>query len=425
MKKVIACFIACLMIFASLSFSASAEGGVIYSGDIDWSAESIVVSVSADTLVSAEVFNRIINLPQGKTVEFKSAYGSIFVPTGVYFEALDGYVSVGALYGGDHYEDISSTIDARTDYDIDFKAFAVISPCYFPEGTKISFNLGDEFAGKIVDVLDFNYFLSDLTRVSESTVSETGVTEMIAYNNESVIVCSAKLMNEYAVSVTVNGEGGSATPEGIQTVFEGESVTISFKADEGYVIKRVLKNGEEFEINADSTEAEISFTVTANSVFSVEFEKKAFVPVEVIVEKEQSTKPEEPQAEEKTAFSGIALLGSTGIIIIVVAAVLLLFALAVIIIIIIIIVAAKKKKKRKKLAAEAAKQASEQASAVEAEEAVKAATVAEVEAEEPEVTEAVPADVDAQPEEETKLCAQCGANLSNNDAFCSNCGAKQ
>ncbi len=406
--------------------------------DVDWTAENIVIPVSSSEPVVDEVFHKIAAIPEGKFVEFKSALGSIFIPTGrlMYFVETS-YMNVGDIVGGNRYENIRSAMQLRGEENTNFAAFGFLASCVFPSGTEVSFNLGEKYANSTTQVFDYDDDLKYVYSKAEVGVSETGVTERIVYDNESVLVCALNEAIRYSIYISANGEGGSVSPEGVQSVIYKDSLEVNAKADEGFVIKRILVDGAEIEIEKNLTDYTHSFSeVEANHTFSVEFKEKEAEPVTIIVNVDDDIDVD-PTDESKTELRPIAIF------LIIVGVLLLLFGLLIIIIVIIIVAMRKKKKKRERLAAEnvAAANVAPAAGAAEenaensnpeivegsvADDAVCAAAAKDASecADESDGANdeapAVAADVS-----EFKFCSNCGTKLEPNSEICHNCGNKQ
>ena len=247
--------------------------------DIVWTAPDIVVDITDGKSVRREVFNKIATLKgAGKYVEFVSANGSFFIPYGANAEGSATHVNltVMPLVSGETYNTINAAINAASG-GAEYKAFYFNTGVVLPEGTLVSFNLGNGFANGNAVMLLYNSANSGFfTKENAQTplpVSANGISGKYAYDNEGILICTKDIIGGHSITSSVVNEGGSINPEGKVSVNKGLSKTFYITAQEGYVIKQVLIDG----ISAEAAIGQRIFNhtfenVSSDHTISVEFE---------------------------------------------------------------------------------------------------------------------------------------------------------
>lgn len=446
-----------------------------------------------------------------KTVEFKSDYGSVNFPLDYLTpEVAEAFPSVMPLEDEEIVKQLENEIASRTDKRIEYKAFDLGFEIEMPEGTTVAFVLGEDFADFTVDVLEFDVINNDIREISEVSVGSDGITEEIPYNGEKIILCSKKVISAYLIEVSVKGEGGYVTPSGKQSVKVGEEAEYYISADEGYVIRKLIIDGEELKKAEGLGKYTYKFTdVQEEHTLEVEFEEEN-VGVNVTVSEVESKTSD---ISEK-AVAVAAEKEKDGVLILLIILPIIVFVLAISAAVVIVLISRDREKKKRakqrleaekasellaeeearmaketekrnaeiaalKLSAERAaaervakqkaeaaakaeeerlaaeKQAKEnlseeekakmfaeeaaekeilaQAAAAEASKLAAEALASEVAAKkamEDAVIEAQSAkeaadSLKALPSDKSKICRQCGTKLSEESAFCHNCGEKQ
>lgn len=155
----------------------------------------------------------------------------------------------------------------------------------------------------------FNFKKSSTPKATESvlpTVSSTPITVTVKPSTPTATVAAASSAPEvrtYSITVTA-GNGGRVSPSGLVTANEGESVTFTAIADDGYELR-------ELKVDGQSIGAQYTYTFmdlrTSHSLYAV-FQKKA----------EPSPSPEaSPEAtpeqtpETESTSSDLILVGPT------------------------------------------------------------------------------------------------------------------
>ena len=246
--------------------------------DIVWTAPDVVVDITNGKMIRREVFDKIATLSgAGKYVEFVSVNGSFFIPYGTKVEGSATHVnlSVMPLVSGETFNTINAAINAASG-GVEYKAFYFNTGVVLPEGTLISFNLGNGFANGSAVMLLYNSansgFFTKENAQSPLPVSANGISGKYAYDNEGILICTKEIIGGHTITSSVINEGGSINPEGKVNVNSGLSKTFYITAQDGYVIKQVLIDGVPADEAVGQRVYNYTFeTITENHTISVEF----------------------------------------------------------------------------------------------------------------------------------------------------------
>ncbi|MBO5914400.1 MAG: hypothetical protein J6Q72_03545 [Clostridia bacterium] len=253
--------------------------------DIDWNAAQITVDISGGKFVDRAVLDKIGTLSgSGKYVEFKSESGTVYFPYGGKSEGSASSVnlSVNPLVSGALYDIINGAINSASGGTASYKAYSFNFGITAPEGTLVSFKLGNEYVGSSAVMLLYNsatssFFTKDNASEPLATLSD-GTSGKYAYDNEGIVVISKETIGGITIEATVSTEGGAINPAGVATVYKGGYKTYYITAQEGYVIKSVRVDGNEI---SDAIGQKIySYTfedIRENHTINVEFEADATV----------------------------------------------------------------------------------------------------------------------------------------------------
>ncbi len=264
--------------------------------DVDWDAENIVINVTNETPVLPEVFERIQNLSgDGKFVEFKSANGSIYIPYGEK-SVVGASTNMAISVIEDAPDDLVKLLAEGSSY----KVVSISAGAIFPQGTKISVNLGKEFARK--DIMLYEYKSSSLDSKEFLKVNSDGVSDKYSYNSQSTLVFANRQFN---VEITSNG-GGAITPFGNLVYIDGTKMRISVEASEGYYIKSISVNGVLKEIDENEEKQIVALSITSDHAVDVKFALKENAPAD------ESSKADDSSAsdgnEDEGGFNPVPVL---------------------------------------------------------------------------------------------------------------------
>jgi len=162
----------------------------------------------------------------------------------------------------------------------------VVEENYFIGQQEVEFLVGDEYNGETLKVFQ----LLDGEVIEYTGVVVDGVLTIVVDELSQFMV---EAPSDEARIITVNtGEGGTASPNGDITVREGDDRRIVFLPDAGYVIDKVLLDGEEVEITGNYLDLEdISEDHTVDVTFKeAEPEQKSYA-VRVIANEHGSADP--------------------------------------------------------------------------------------------------------------------------------------
>ena len=265
--------------------------------DIDWNTYPIRKDVSGKKVL-LEVFEKISNMPKdGSYVEFYNEHGSIFVPCGVQINTTSAAATMSfeCLENGNVFENIRQAFVDVNSADVPFKVYSFNVGMALPEGTLVSFKLGDKFASSTAMYLLFDsgsatdkfYANSDIPPESDAL----GNSGKFSYNGESVVIISKEFPGKYTVNtVVLNGVGGTVEPNGAVEVPIGQDCTVVINAADGYTIKQITVNG----VAIVDAEGKQSFTkeifdIKENYTIEVEFKSETVVsvPDDVITNEEK------------------------------------------------------------------------------------------------------------------------------------------
>ena len=197
-----------------------------------------------------------------KYVEFRSANGSIFIPYGK--ESVVGAstnMAIGVLSD-------PSGLSALLAADAKYKVLSVSAGAILPEGTKISVNLGKDFASE--NIMLYEYKGTSLAAKESQLVGTNGVSPKYSYNNETTIVFANR---QFEVSISSNG-GGAITPYGDLIYVDGTKLKVELSASEGYVIESIKVNGQLREIEENLTEYTLPMIVSESYAIDIKFTLK-------------------------------------------------------------------------------------------------------------------------------------------------------
>lgn len=234
----------------TISFKSEEQGDesdAIGVDDIDWNAKPIVVKVYGNKPVKREVLEKIATLNEnGEFVEFRSDYGTIYIPCGKRAEGTSKTVNlwVSPLTRGILYDIIDTAIKTASGEDTLYKAFSFNVGMTLPEGTEVSFLAGAEFIGSEAVMLLFNSsdstFFTKENAALPMQVDPDGVVGRFAYDNEGILICTKDVISSITITATALNEGGFINPEGVATVERDSTHTYYISSKDGYVIKQIL-----------------------------------------------------------------------------------------------------------------------------------------------------------------------------------------
>ena len=257
---------------------------VIGVDDINWNSERIIVNIRGGKKVAPEVFEKISDSDtDGRIVEFASELGTVHIPMGKQFvgdlEKAD--LRLRQVTDSKTLKSIKETIESKTGANIEYKALAFNFGIELPKGTFLTFNFGNTFAGYTVDVLEFDAQNKKFVSKGAVVFDSTGVSGKQDYNNEEILLCSKKVAPTFTIESIIKNDGGNINPLGKQTVKLDSACSYSISANSGYVIKRLLVNGNPVSEAAGKNSYIYSFKAIENLTIEVEFE-----PVEYTAEEE-------------------------------------------------------------------------------------------------------------------------------------------
>ncbi len=282
--------------------------------DIDWAASSVRVDVTDGSKVLLEVFQKIASLEpgDGKYVEFVSANAVIYVPYGGASVGSSAAVdmSVSEITSGDSFNAVKTAVEAAGAISVQYRIYSFNVNVVLPQDTKVAFKLGSGYVNsEIVPVLfDLsNHKFSRKNPIDQITVvSGEGVTDKITYSNENLMICAKEYFIKHSIESAVLTENGTITPVGLKEVSDGESVTYAMSSNEGYVIKKVLVDGQIVPNAVDISTFTYSFdNVTADHTIKVEFGK---VEVQEPVSSEAESVPVENPNDGESDNTTIVIL---------------------------------------------------------------------------------------------------------------------
>lgn len=225
------------------------SANIVTAEDIDWFANPVVVDVTGEKTVSKEVFQKIETLSGKKYVEFRNENGTVYIPYGAKTVGDDEhtYFEIIALNGGDLYKSIEDAIKTNGKQDVAHIIYSISINRELPEGTLVSFNVGESFKGSNVamylyDSAKSSFYLKD--NASESVaVADTTAGKFEYGNNDGVVILAKDEFSKFKVTSTVTKHGGMIDPNGETEVKLGENFIYQITAQNGYKIDRVVVDG--------------------------------------------------------------------------------------------------------------------------------------------------------------------------------------
>lgn len=251
----------------------------ITADDIEWGAERTVVDISGGKRVMRDVFDRIASLAgENRFVEFRSEGGTLYIPYGGAFggEFESADLSVTELTSGALFESIKNAVSAASEAEIVYKTFSFNTGIELPEGTMVSFNLGEQFSGSSAVMLLFDsanakFFTKDNADAAVS-VSADGVSGRYFYDNEGVVICSKSIPGEFVIEASVVNYGGTITPSGATRVSLNSDCSFLITAYDGFSIKQILIDDQPLEgVEGLSKYTHVFERVGVNHTIKVEF----------------------------------------------------------------------------------------------------------------------------------------------------------
>lgn len=227
----------------------------ISAADIVWSADRIIVDVSGGKRVMRDVFAKISTLPAGenKFVEFRSKGGTFYIPYGGTFgsgfESAD--LSITELTSGALFDSIKNAVAAASEAEIVYKPFSFNTGIELPEGTMVSFVLGEQFTDStavmlLYDSANAKFFTKDNAETALAVESD-GSSGKYFYDNEGVVICSKNIPGEFVIEASVLNHGGTISPNGAARVSLNSDCSFLITAYDGFSIKQILVDDQPLE----------------------------------------------------------------------------------------------------------------------------------------------------------------------------------
>lgn len=217
--------------------------------NIDWNASEIIVDISENTLVNAELFNQLSVKAHDKKVIFNGKGYSWSFEAGSDFpkEDFDFNLLIGK-------EKVDSTVitaleNKMIQNNIQGFEYEVIKTCgvSLPSEATITLNLKSTLFEKELDYLFYDdktgKFSSVFNSVNESklTVGDSGKVSF-KYNGNKYLILVVSSSSKFKIEVIV-GEHGSASPRGTSTVLINTTQNIQISPDPGYMVEDIIVNG--------------------------------------------------------------------------------------------------------------------------------------------------------------------------------------
>ena len=253
--------------------------------DIDWNSGNIVIDITKQTKVSSEVFDKIASLKSSgvqKYVEFRGVNCVWYVPYGGKINCQNsefGDMNVNKLTSGPVKEKVDAAIKKRTEANISYGLFEFKNGLNFPKGTMISLNMGMIFKEMQNVLLVFNETNGAITDKPDADkalpVGTNGWSSKYPYDNEKYLICSKNIKSEYTVTVNYSA-GGLVNPSGVNTVKFNEDSAYTISANEGFVIGKLIVDGEEQQDACNKSIYVYTFSkVCEDHTIEVEFRQSA------------------------------------------------------------------------------------------------------------------------------------------------------
>ncbi len=258
---------------------------VVKADDIDWFANPVVVDISGDKAVAKDIFDKIETLSGDKFVEFRTEHGTLFVPyggkTGV--EGDHVRISVLALNAGALYNSVEASVKSIGKADVLHKIFSISVDAKLPEGTTVSYNLGEDFLGSKVGMYLYDsakgVFYTKDTAKDALSVDENGMGGRFVYGEkDGVLVIAKSDFAVFSIKSIVTKHGGMINPSGEKKVELGGSAIYRITAQNGYKIDKVYLDG----IAIDGASGRDKFEYKLENVSSNHKIEVEFVYTEVV-----------------------------------------------------------------------------------------------------------------------------------------------
>ncbi len=245
------------------------EGDGIGANDVSWDAENIVIDVTDGTLVGASVFEKIKELPDnGKFVEFKSEYGSVYVPYGGETGGTGALadMTITRLTEGEIFDDITETVKMLGKDSIPYNMFMLNVGRSLPKGSEIAFNVDIVSATNMVSLYSYDSanktFYMDKNSAGGVMLESGTRTGRYPLGLGGAMIVADNSFMKFTIDAVVSTAGGTITPNGQYTVSMNSSVTYTMSALAGYIIDSVVVDGK---VQAGA-KGQTTFSHTFNSV---------------------------------------------------------------------------------------------------------------------------------------------------------------
>ena len=244
--------------------------------DIDWTAETIVIDVTENFMVSSEIFQRAAaNYPEKKILVNDSEF-SVLIPGGAFNPEGDTVSFEFMRNGSTNFVAIQDAV-ATEHLNAAFVSVYCTAPA-LPAGTVLELFLGADFAG--ADVAPFEYLSGALNSIGENISADEKGWITLNYANQKDLVFVELAANKATLTVTYNTECGTVTPSGTIKTDIGEVKTITVTPNEGCEVVKVTLDGEEIDIAEDGV---YTVTMDKDHTFTVVFEAPSSVNVGLII----------------------------------------------------------------------------------------------------------------------------------------------
>ena len=232
--------------------------------DVNWSSpNTITIDISKKTKVSAEVFKKITEECQDKTVVFVATKYKWLLPKGADVTISSDFADLAVIFdSGPRYNEIKNLIDEKLET-LNYTLVTYGNSLTFPEGTRLMVQLGERYYDQKVQQL---VYLPDEKRLSspinsagnevydERLVSDEGWVTFVYYNNSDIVLCD--VLGASFTIVASASHGGTINPFGNKQVAVGGSIRFNIEADEGFVINSLIVDG----VEVAGASGETSFT---------------------------------------------------------------------------------------------------------------------------------------------------------------------
>lgn len=246
--------------------TATVDANLINVDDIDWTAGVIRIDATAKTKASKKVFEKLVmDFTSRTAVVTGSDHEVTFPVSGTLIPYADVDLSLLRNSQCPEYAQIGAAVSSNPQYANCIYSVVKFSDIY-PSGAQADLRLGTEFAD--MEVGCFGFESGALVRVYETLQCGEGGRVQIQLKEHKTLVFISKqaVLPTYDVNVIV-GENGSVSPNVTQNVESGMPVTFDITPDKGYVISRILVNGEA----AEAEDGKLTITVTGNTTVDIRF----------------------------------------------------------------------------------------------------------------------------------------------------------